>query len=117
MTYPLLFVTKRESSFRMIRVVLYLGGELAYGIFFVRGSVYILRDVVRILCTFLFFIFSYIILLYTGLVTILLLTYIVLIFIYMIMYVVFHLSLHVLFLFLSLYTCFFMYAIFIFVLH
>ena len=68
MTYPLLFVTKRESSFRMIRVVLYLGGELAYDIFFVRGSVYILRDVVRILCTFLFFIFSYIILLYTGLV-------------------------------------------------
>ena len=84
----------------MIRVVLYLGGELAYDIFFVRGSVYILRDVVRILCTFLFFIFSYIILLYTGLV----MTYLWYIlylfsFIYMLMYIVFHLSLHMLFLF------------------
>ena len=37
---------------------------------FVKGSVYILRDVVRILCTFLFFLFSYIILLSTDLVTI-----------------------------------------------
>ena len=37
--------------------------------FFVKGNVYILRDVVRILCTFLFFIFSYIIHLYTGPVT------------------------------------------------
>ena len=104
MTYPLLFVTKRESSFRMIRVVLYLGGELAYDIFFVRGSVYILRDVVRILCTFLFFIFSYIILLYTGLVmTYLWSTLYLFSFIYMFMYIVFHLSLNVLFL-LYLYT-------------
>ena len=53
----------------MMRVVLYLGGELVYDIF-VRGSVYILRDVVRILRTFLFFIFSYIILWYIVLVTI-----------------------------------------------
>ena len=66
MTYPLSFVTKRGSSFGMMRIVLYLGGELAYDIF-VRGSVYILRDVVSILCTFLFFLFGYIILLYTVL--------------------------------------------------
>ena len=62
-------MTKRGSSFRMMRVVLYLGGELVYDIF-VRRSVYILRDVVRILHTFLFFIFSYIILWYIVLVTI-----------------------------------------------
>ena len=37
----------------MMRIVLYLGGELAYDIF-VRGSVYILRDVVRILLYFSF---------------------------------------------------------------
>ena len=37
MTCPLSFMTKRGSSFGM-RVVLYLGGELAYDIF-VRGSV------------------------------------------------------------------------------
>ena len=62
----------------------------------------------RILCTFLFFLFSYIILLYTGLVTIYLwhtlyLYIYIYIYIYMMMYVVFHLSLYVLFLF-SLYT-------------
>ena len=63
-------MTKRGSSFGM-RVVLYLGGELAQDIF-VRGSVYIFffRDVVSILCLFLFSLFSYSILLYTGLVTI-----------------------------------------------
>ena len=48
--------------------------------FLLRG-VWILRDVVRILCIFLFFFFfRYIYLLYMGLVTIL--TYIVLIFLY-----------------------------------
>ena len=39
MTYPLL-LTKRGSSFKMMRVVMFLGEELAYDIF-VRGSVYI----------------------------------------------------------------------------
>ena len=62
----------------------------------------------RILCSFLFFLFSYIILLYTGLVTIYLwhtlyLYIYIYIYIYMMMYVVFHLSFHVLSLF-SLYT-------------
>ena len=38
MTYLLSFVTKRGSSFGM-RVVMYLGGELAYDIL-LRGSVY-----------------------------------------------------------------------------
>ena len=69
MTYPLSFMTKGGSSFGMMRVVLYLGGELALD-FFLLGGVIFFRDVVRILCIFLFSLFSYIILLYTSLVTI-----------------------------------------------
>ena len=56
-------------------------------------------------------------LLYTGLVTTFIDIHCTYTFIYMMMYVVLHLSLHVLFFFLSLYTCFFMYAILIFVSH
>ena len=113
------FVTKRGSSFRMIRVVLYLEGELAEDIF-VRGSVYILRDVVRILCTFFFFLFSYIILLYIGLVTIYLChTLYLFSYIYIYIYDVCFFSpiSQCVISFLSLYICFFMYAIFIFVSH
>ena len=40
-----------------MRVVMYLGGELAYDLF-VKGSVFIfLRDVVRTYVSFLFFLF------------------------------------------------------------
>ena len=87
----------------MMRVVLCLEGELAYDIF-LGGVFTFMRDVVRTLCTFLFFLVVTFILLYTSFVTFLLMTYIVLIsLLYMMMYVVIHLSLHVLFLF-SLYT-------------
>ena len=52
-----------------MRVVMYLGGELACDLF-VRGSVlHFLRDVVRTYVSFLFFLFRYIIFLYIGLVT------------------------------------------------
>ena len=49
----LLFIIhdKKGESLGIMRVVLYLGRELKYAIF-VRGSVYFLRDVVMILCTF-----------------------------------------------------------------
>ena len=67
MTYPLSFVTKRRSSFGL-RVVMYLGEKLAQDIFD-KGSVCIFEGCSKDLCTFLFFIFSYIILLYIGLVT------------------------------------------------
>ena len=48
---------------------MYLGEELAYDIF-VRECLYFLRDVVRIYVLFFSLSFSYIILLYTSLVTI-----------------------------------------------
>ena len=51
-TYPLSLVTKKGNSFDM-RVVIYIGGELVYEIFY-RGSVYTLTDVVR---TYVFFSF------------------------------------------------------------
>ena len=69
----------KKSSFGM-RVVLYLGGELVYGIF-VMGSVHILEGCSEDFMYFSFLI-SYIILLYKGLVAIYLLTYIVFIFLY-----------------------------------
>ena len=87
-----------------------LGGELVYEIF-VRGSVYILRNVVRLLC--IFFSFFYIYLMYTSPVTIWHTLYLSMdIYIYMLMYVI-HLSFHVLFLF-SLYAhaSYYLYAIF-----
>ena len=56
-------MTKRGSSFDM-RVIIYIGGELAYDIFFVIGGVS-MRDVVRFLC--IFFSFFYIYLMYIGL--------------------------------------------------
>ena len=106
-------MTKRGSSFGM-RVVLYLGGELAQDIF-VRGSVYIFffRDVVSILCLFLFSLFSYSILLYTGLVTIYLwhTLYLFLIYIYIYDVCWFSTISPYVVSFLSLYRCFFMYAI------
>ena len=114
-THPLSFMTKRGSSFGIMRVVLYLRERVSIGFFLLAGVIYFFRDVVRILCIFLFSLFSYIILLYIGLVTIYLWhTLYLCSFIYVIMYVVFHLSLHVCFFSLSLYTCFFMYAIFYF---
>ena len=78
-------------------------GRISIWYFCLGECLYILRDVVRFLCTFLFFLFSYIILLYTGLVTIYLWHTLYFFHIYMMMYVVFHLSLHVFFLF-TLYT-------------
>ena len=98
MTCPLSLVTKRGSSFRFFRVVLYFGGE--YRIFFFLGGVY--WYVVRTLFIFHFF-FIYI--------------HCNLSFIYdddvcfsspISTYVIS---------FLSLYTCFFMYVILIFVSH
>ena len=65
-TYLLSFITKMGSSFGYENSHV-LGGELVYEIF-VRGSVYILRNVVRLLC--IFFSFFYIYLMYTSLVTI-----------------------------------------------
>ena len=82
-TYPLSLVTK------------------SIGDFCDRGSVYTMRDVVRFLCIFLFFL-SHLPHVYWSCDH---LTYIVLIFgLYMLMYVI-HLSLHMLFL-LFLWTCF-----------
>ena len=43
MTCPLSLVTKRGSSFRFFRVVLYLGGELVQDFFF-RGSVLVCSE-------------------------------------------------------------------------
>ena len=76
------------------------------------GGVFFFRDVVRILCTFLFLIFSYIILLYTSLVTIYLwhILYLFLFNIYDDLCWYSPISQSVVS-FLSLYTCFFMYAI------
>ena len=94
---------------------MYLEGKLAYDIF-VRGSVYILEGCSEDFMYFYFF-FCYIILLYTSLMTI---------FLRHTLYLFSHIyddvccsspiSLYVVS-FLSLYTCFFKYAIFIFVLH
>ena len=91
-----------------MRVVMYIGGELAQEIF-VRGSVYILRDVVRT-----FFFFSYFLETWLLLYDIKPCTYDV---IYMMRLLLqfFHLSLHVLFLFsLYAYASYVLHAIFYF---
>ena len=68
MTYPLSFVTKRGSSFGL-RVVMYLGGVLALDIL-IRGVSFVFEGCSEDFCTFFFLYLSYIILLYTDLVTI-----------------------------------------------
>ena len=99
-----------------MRVVMQLGGELAYVIFY-RGSVYILRDVVRTYVFFSFFLL-YIHCSYFVIANLVLMMFYIYIYIYILMRLLlqfFHLSLHVLFLF-SLYahTSYLLYAIFYF---
>ena len=99
-----------------MRVVMYLGEELAYDIF-VRECLYFLRDVVRIYVLFFSLSFSYIILLYTSLVTIYLwhTLYLFLMYIYIYDDVCCYSPISPCVVsFLSLYTCFFMYVIFYF---
>ena len=99
----------------MMRVVMYLGEELAYDIF-VRECLYFLRDVVRILCTFLFLIFQLHYPLVHQSCDHLFMTYIVFIshiYIYDDVCCYSPISPCVVS-FLSLYTCFFMYVIFYF---
>ena len=68
MTCPLSFVTKIGSSFGL-KVVMFLGGELAYN--FLIGGVFIsFKGCSEDLCIFIFSLFRYSVLLYTGLVTI-----------------------------------------------
>ena len=68
MTYPLSFVTKMGSSFGL-SVVMYLGGKLAQD-FLIGGLFITFEGCSEDLCTFFFFLFRYIILLYIGLVTV-----------------------------------------------
>ena len=56
MTYPLSFVTKRGSSFGYESSHV-LRGRVSIGDIFVRGSVFVLRDVVRTVCIFSFLYF------------------------------------------------------------
>ena len=56
MTYPLSFMTKRESSFRYESSHI-LRGKVSVRDIFVRGSVFFLRDVVRTFCIFSFLFF------------------------------------------------------------
>ena len=66
---PVVIHDKKGGGALGMRVVMYLGGDLAY-VLFVRGSVlHFLRDVVRTYVSFLFFLFRYIIFLYIGLMT------------------------------------------------
>ena len=51
MTYPLSFVTKRGSSFGYESSHV-LRGRVSIGDIFIRGSVYLLRDVVKTFCIF-----------------------------------------------------------------
>ena len=101
MTCPLSFMTKRGNSFGFESSLVFRERGI-YDFFFDRGSVYSFKGCNENFMYFLF-LFIYIGLLYTGLVTILLHT-LYFIFIYkMMMYVFLHLPLHVLFLF-PLYT-------------
>ena len=58
-TYPLSFVTKRGNSFWYERSHV-LRGRVSIGDIFVRGSIYLLRDVVKTFCIFFFLSFRYI---------------------------------------------------------
>ena len=97
-------MTKRGSSFGIMRVVLYLRERVSIGFFLLAGVIYFFRDVVRILCIFVFFLCSLHYPLVHQSCDHLLITYIVLIsYLYMMMCVIIYLHFYVLFLF-SLYT-------------
>ena len=61
MTYPLSFVTKRRNIF-WYESSHVLRGRVSIENIFVRGSIYLLRDVVKTFCIFSFLSFRYIVL-------------------------------------------------------